>query len=381
MTDFRFLLRTGITAAFLFGVVFTTVFQVAGQQPEATPEITAPAPPGEDPVTLEAPVEGSVTPTPINPEEETYYIVQKGDTLWSIAEKFYGSPWHWPDLWTINSDLPIMNPHFIYPGQRLKIFPRPKPSAPVPVPITPAIPTPVPEKPAPEPTPEVENVFQYSLIHRVGFVRKEAVSPLGVLFKVHDDKVMMISEGDIVFVKPAGDAQFNLGGLYTLYRTYTTPGDHGIQHLFTGVLEIAKLEDKYAVARIRDSYRTIRVGDKLMTYEELSPRIVLKEPAEGITGTLFLLEKRQNMSGEHDIAFIDRGAADGLKPGQKYELYYPETGRLTDGSREETPLVPLGCGEFLVVRVEENTATVLILQTERDIYPGVRFRTPVDDGI
>ena len=43
------------------------------------------------------------------------YVVEKGDTLWSISERFLQNPWRWPDVWGINKDY-VKNPHLIYPG-------------------------------------------------------------------------------------------------------------------------------------------------------------------------------------------------------------------------------------------------------------------------
>lgn len=48
---------------------------------------------------------------------ERTYVVQPGDTLWSISEGMYNEPWYWPSLWSYNPQ--ITNPHLIYPGDTL----------------------------------------------------------------------------------------------------------------------------------------------------------------------------------------------------------------------------------------------------------------------
>lgn len=50
----------------------------------------------------------------------TYYTVQRGDTLWKIAEKFYGTGMYWSQIYEDNKNV-ISNPNRIYAGQELVI--------------------------------------------------------------------------------------------------------------------------------------------------------------------------------------------------------------------------------------------------------------------
>lgn len=55
--------------------------------------------------------------------QERTYTVQRGDTLWGIAQKYYGSGTEYKRLATANSGQ-IQNPNLIYPGQVLSIPPK-----------------------------------------------------------------------------------------------------------------------------------------------------------------------------------------------------------------------------------------------------------------
>ena len=54
--------------------------------------------------------------------EVVEYTVEAGDTLWKIAQKYYGSGTYWTKLYADNADT-ISNPDKIYVGQKIKIYP------------------------------------------------------------------------------------------------------------------------------------------------------------------------------------------------------------------------------------------------------------------
>jgi hypothetical protein len=55
------------------------------------------------------------SPLALKPDAPDRYTVVRGDTLWSIAQRYTDSPWRWSELWNLNKD-EIKNPHRIYPG-------------------------------------------------------------------------------------------------------------------------------------------------------------------------------------------------------------------------------------------------------------------------
>lgn len=84
--------------------------------PTKQPAATRPSRMTETPRMAEAPM--VVLPEPEEPGE--MYTVQKGDTLWSIARKFYGKGTFWPRIFDANRDQ-LSEPGRLRAGMRLRI--------------------------------------------------------------------------------------------------------------------------------------------------------------------------------------------------------------------------------------------------------------------
>lgn len=53
-------------------------------------------------------------------ESVTYYEIQKGDSLWKVAEKVYGNGGKYTKIFEANKEV-IKDPDLIYPGQKIRI--------------------------------------------------------------------------------------------------------------------------------------------------------------------------------------------------------------------------------------------------------------------
>jgi len=59
---------------------------------------------------------------------EKVYVVVAGDSLSKIAKREYGNANDWPRIFEANKDI-LKDPNKIFPGQKLRIPPKPAPSA------------------------------------------------------------------------------------------------------------------------------------------------------------------------------------------------------------------------------------------------------------
>jgi hypothetical protein len=303
-----------------------------------------------------------------------YYTVQKGDTLWDVSKRFSDSPWLWPELWKENSH--IANPHFIYPGEQLRLFYNKE---------TDLI---VEEKQKPEENKDIAQAkkpgkkdviyYNYPAIDGIGFIRKEPVAPNGTIFKVKDDKVL-ISVGDLLYIKPESNSNFTPGTRYIVYRTLEplinneTEALIGYQHYLTGIVEIKKIEPLYVIAEVIKSFKEIAINDLLMPYTPKSSQIPVIESVKGIEGTIIASEEKRAIIGDNTVAFIDKGEADGVKPGQFYSIFYQDKKNISPDIKEETYLYPVDFGKVFVLYTEQTTSSVLVTKSDKSINIGAKI--------
>jgi hypothetical protein len=308
-------------------------------------------------------------------EHETgfYYTVQKGDTLWDLSTQFADNPWLWPNLWSENSQ--ISNPHWIYPGERIRLF------------HVKGVDTFIQKSIVENKSSELESgkkmlYYYYSPINKIGFIRKQAITPLGTIFKAKDDKDL-ISTGDLVYVLPGSNSSLQAGSKYTVYRTFKPIVDKktktliGTQHYLTGVVVITKKESSFVVAKVIKSFRSIAVNDLLMPYKKRSPKIALTQSKNSLDGKIIVSEDGEKYIGDHTVAFIDKGNRDGVEIGQSYSIYYQEKEKLYKKSRKNIRLTPIIHGSLLVLHTEPTTSTVLITRSDRSIYSGDKICSPI----
>ncbi len=69
-----------------------------------------------DPAAKAAPAAAQTAPG----EEDEYYVIQKGDSLWKIASRYYKDGNKWPMLFEANKEV-ILDPDKIFPGQKIRI--------------------------------------------------------------------------------------------------------------------------------------------------------------------------------------------------------------------------------------------------------------------
>lgn len=308
-------------------------------------------------------------------DEPTIYVIKQGDTLWGISERFIKDPNYWPNMWSNNSQ--VTNPHFIYPGQKVRVFPdrlefvpREQSAA-----VTQKA---VPAKDSEE-LREVAAEKTYTIFGSEGFILENGVKPAGIVIGIQNDRILA-GDDDIVYTD-IGTAQGARGGeKYSIFRkdsTVTHPVTNevmGTKIIPLGTLQLTDLERKSSRAVVARVSREISPGSYLLPYKGDSRReISLKMATRELKG--YVLDSYSGISiiAAGDIVYIDLGSAQGAEVGNMLYIVRDVVldQRYAEGRIDKLPQELLGA--LVILETGKKVATALVVKSIDAIYKGDRL--------
>ena len=346
----------------------------------------------------------SSSPTEINfdnvPEK---YVVQKGDTLWDISERFLGDPFEWPDVWKRNEY--IINPHLIYPGDTvwLKAMIKTVMEAEAPPKIeefiekAPVVPEPVEQpKPVSKPEPifvqtaprladaekvaeassvetidedpnvirklgEPRNIFTEKIFLRTGFITQRSELPKPKITDIEEEK-SSATKFDVVVIDQGENDGVREGDIYAAIavgdqvKHPDTGKNLGVVVRVKGVLRVISAGDRQARCQVAENFDPMEVDDHVMPYRiSRGPRFdAWVKPEVSINGTILAIHEPMLSIHINDILYLDKGSVDGVRPGDRFVIYGRKDSENATGQRN-----PLG--EIQAINVMANETAVIVV--------------------
>jgi len=406
-----------LVAGLLGGPVPTLLAQDTTQ---ARPDTSKPAQDTSQTAPAPAPSPGQLPAT---------HVVAAGETLWSIAQLYFNDPLLWPEIYRLNTAL-IDDPHWIYPGEELNLAggvsvaqapestavaapppasdtvhaqPRADTVAVAPdtalVDTTQAVEAP---PPPPEPTETYQTIFDrhrtpsqevrevlrryanqpYRPLRRgefyaAGFLTEEERLPYGrVLGNTAVPAIPRLTERstaitfDQIAVQPPRGASYHVGDSLLIVRVDRDISGWGGVIVPVGVARVTEPQRRQVLADVIMQFGRIRDGNLALPLEPFKdPGEVRPTPVDqGLEGTVIAERDLHVLTGPQQILFINRGRADGVTPGDVFEVYKPASG-LPGTSSEQVQVV------VEIVHTRDHSSSGLILNVDHpNLVPGMPVR-------
>jgi len=280
------------------------------------------------------------------------YEVKDGDTLWTISERFYGSPYYWYFIWEANKTK-VKNPHWIYPGQDLKIPPREW--------INKQLGIKKVEKPRKPLLHWEEQVF----IH---YITKNLPPRFGVLESdIYDKDKTLFSQGDTVGFKILDQSKVKPGRVYLVYRVGErvkdpySGKDLGYYVSNIGLIKVMKIVNGHAMGRVVKTTSSLMGGDAVTAFEMPEPIYEFKDAKGNISARIVSVVEDKAAADLLDFVFLNVGKESHLKPGDVLYAY------------QEPYNVKLA--RLLVLKVTEDATTCMVGKVKRILMVGDKVTT------
>lgn len=296
--------------------------------------------------------------------------VMKGDTLWDLAEFYYGDHSLWPKLWEMNPF--ITNPHLLKEGDVLRLIEAPLPEVPAPDPFR--------VEPFPEAVPPPAR-FDVSLIvdeRYAGFFSFEPVVALGKIIADETPR-LLLAEGDPVFLELEPELDVSPGDAFMVYRLAGTFADakekarrgHAVS-LKGRVVVTEELSDGIFKAFIDESVHTVSVEDPLLAAPHIDACLEPSVPGPAVDAAIIAFRHGRELAGRFDVVYLNRGLDEGLKRGS---VLYIDRAFARPASRPDKPLPLPPMGSLIVLTVLADSATALVLDAHQEIPVGASLST------
>jgi len=334
------------------------------------------------------------------PDDSEVYIIQKGDTLWDLANQYYGDPYLWPQLWERNQY--ILDAHWIYPGDPLVVGMEV---------------TSIDEvadgdgldgddmgdgsgrdglnldRSTSPPTP----LGSEDDIYCSGFIGEETVpydsTVIGSEYSISSGDipgshlhysgaasiVLNLSTSDVIYIDGGRETGQMPGSIYTIMRAEGRV-DHpasrqevGYFFRYLGRARILSVQDTTAIAEIVHACNPIGVGDLLKPFTPEPVPLARRSGLQGVNDPVtaeeladapYIVKSNDNLFslGQGHVVYIDRGSDD-VAPGDLFTIY-----------RETPPgLPPLIVGELAVLSVTDQASMAKILDSRYVVHLGDRL--------
>lgn len=327
--------------------------------------------------------------------------VQRGETLWSICEKYYGDAFLWPKLWEMNPF--VTNPHLLKPGDLITLIKKEDMDKKKPLPISSQEGKPIPKMKGVDLTlmtnPLTMGYLSVTRVESWGEIYGTTKSELGA---EKGDKIFLnMSRAD---VKPGDELRVAkaIPVWHPIAQRLPLDPPFGNVISFRGRVVIKQLlQDTYYLAEVTDVFAEFGVGAMVFPIEPMAACVQPLSTDPKLYGTIVAGKDNRRVISKNSVVYLDSGFKDGIQRGQVFDIVrihkIPRGENLKVGTFEElvddsfasgfskekyladlwTKLTQgdvtyyeISVGKLMVVESRPNSATAVVLSSTDEIMTG-----------
>lgn len=314
------------------------------------------------------------------------YIVQPGDTLWDIANKYLPEPWKWRSLLTANPH--IKGPDRLYPGAVLELkYYQKNPYLRVETNGTIKLSPYMRPMPKEEPIPPIHLSDLLPFLDGSVVLDKDSLSSAPYILAFQKEHLLG-SQGDEVYVKnlcpktPPPGTTFSYG-IYRPCGQFIDPITNeclGYEATLVGYGELLKGGDP-ATIQLTEIIKGVETGDRVVpnNYPGFDFKFEPKAPGKPVNGLIIDLPGDYTQGAVGLVVVLNLGKRDGIEPGDVLGVF--NEGRMVPDPLDSCPpscveLPPERLGEVMVFRTFTKTSFALVVRSTRAVRPKDVVRNP-----
>jgi hypothetical protein len=299
-----------------------------------------------------------------------YHEVKKGDTLWDICDHYYADPWSWPQVWAYNKQ--VTNPHWIYPGDRVRLLGAPTFSG-----------------RSMRTRSEALRVrgggggYQTPVVQlrQNGFVDPKELERTGSVSGAPVEK-LLLSERDEIYVESNDKFKPQRGQYYSVYRVRQELDADGkkVGYLveILGTVQVKSVNDKgVGTALITESINPIERGDRIGPLRRRLARVPVQAAGQTVEGTVLATMRDKKYVGSEDLVFVSQGKNQGVRDGNRFLVVRRGDAykRLIQEQDDENTNYPLETiAEITIVDAKDDSSVGLVTRSTKEIKIGDKVR-------
>ena len=255
-------------------------------------------------------------PTDLRAQPSTHKV-QRGDTLWSICEKYYGDPTLWPKLWEMNPF--VTNPHLLKPGDLITLIEKEDMAKKKVAEKT--------SKEAAKTIPRMKGIDLGLLTSpfTMGYLSLTKVEPWGEIYGSTKSE-LGAEKGDKIFINFKNRSDVKPGDEFRVARPIPvrhplTDRPMGEIISFRGTVVVKEhLQQDFFLAEVTEVFVEFGVGALVLPFEPMSKCVQPIATDPKLYGNIVALKEDRKIIGAGSVVYLDAGFKDGIQRGQVFEV-------------------------------------------------------------